>query len=122
MKAICVDRNGGPEVLELKEVQAAPSPAAGHIVVNVCAAGVNFMDIGQRRGVYPRELPFIPGVEGAGVVSAVGEGVTNVKVSDRVAFSGQSGAYAEEIIVADWLIPLPDALSFKKVPRSRFRE
>lgn len=115
MKAICVDRNGGPEVLELKEVEASPPPEAGRVVVKVCAAGVNFMDIGQRRGFYPRELPFIPGVEGAGVVSAVGEGVTNVTVSDRVAFSGQSGAYAEEIIVeADWLIPLPDALSFQE--------
>ena len=115
MKAICVDRNGGPEVLTFKDVPALGSPGPGRVVVKVCAAGVNFMDIGQRRGVYPRELPFIPGVEGAGIVSDVGEGVTNVKVSDRVAFSGQSGAYAEEIMVdADWLIPLPDALSFEE--------
>jgi NADPH:quinone reductase len=115
MKAICVARNGGPEVLELKDVAAVGVPGAGRVVVRVCAAGVNFMDIGQRRGFYPRDLPFVPGAEGAGVVSAVGEGVTNVKVSDRVAFSGQSGAYAEEIIVeADWLIPLPDAFGFEQ--------
>ena len=79
------------------------------------AVGVNFMDIGQRRGFYPRDLPFILGVEGAGVVSAVGEGVGNVHVSDHVAFSGQPGAYAEETVVdADWLIPLPDEFSFEQ--------
>jgi NADPH2:quinone reductase len=92
MKAICVDRNGGPEVLEMREVAGVGAPERGHVVVRVCAAGVNFMDIGQRQGSYPRNLPFIPGAEGAGVVAAVGEGVTKVKISDRVAFSGQPGA------------------------------
>jgi NADPH2:quinone reductase len=73
------------------------------------------MDIAQRRGDYPREAPFVPGVEGAGVVTAVGDEVGGVKVSDRVAFSGQPGAYAEEIRVpADWLIPLPDEFTFEQ--------
>jgi NADPH2:quinone reductase len=115
MKAIYVDRYGGPEVLELSNIAPISAPGPGKAVVSMRAAGVNFMDIGQRRGFYPRDLPFVPGVEGAGIVTAVGEGVGNVKISDRVAFSGQSGAYAEEIIVdAAWLIPLPDEFSFEQ--------
>ncbi len=92
MKAICVNRYGGPEALELKNIAAISAPGPEKAVVSMRAAGVNFMDIGQRRGSYPRDLPFVPGVEGSGVVSAVGEGLGNVKISDRVASSGQSGA------------------------------
>ena len=84
-------------------------------MVRVAAAGVNFLDVGQRRGTYPRQVPFTPGVEGAGVVESVGEGVRNVKLSDRVAFTGMPGAYSEAILAdADRLIPLPSEFTFEK--------
>ncbi len=115
MKSIRVERHGGPEVLELTEVAPIGEPGPGQAVVSIRAAGVNFMDITQRRGDYPRDVPLTPGVEGAGIVSAVGADVHNVRVSDRVAFSGQPGAYAEEIMVeAAWLIPLPDEFTFEQ--------
>jgi len=79
------------------------------------AAGVNFMDVGQRRGSYPRQVPFTLGAEGAGVVESVGEGVTEVKPSDRVAFTGIPGAYAEAVVAdASRLIPLPDDFTFEQ--------
>jgi NADPH2:quinone reductase len=115
MKAIRVEAHGGPDVLKLDEVAPIDKPGPGQAVVRVVAAGVNFMDVGQRRGSYPRELPFIPGVEGAGVVESVGNGVNSVKPSDRVAFTGAPGAYAEAVVVdADRLIPLPDDFSFEQ--------
>jgi NADPH2:quinone reductase len=78
-------------------------------------AGLNFVDIYQRRGTYGRMLPFTTGLEGAGVVEAVGEGVSNVKPGDRVAYTGQPGAYAEASVVqADSLIPLPEGFSFEQ--------
>src|SRR5271154_5043007 len=80
MKAIRVEKHGGPEVLELKEIAAPRPPGLGQAIVRVYAAGVNFMDVAQRRGMYPREVPFTPGVEGSGVVTAIGEGVGNVKL------------------------------------------
>jgi NADPH:quinone reductase len=82
MKSIRVERHGGPEVLELTEVAPIGEPGPGQAVVSIRAAGVNFMDIAQRRGDYPRDVPFTPSVEGAGVVSAVGADVHNVRVSD----------------------------------------
>jgi NADPH:quinone reductase len=83
--------------------------------VRVVAAGVNFLDVGQRRGTYARQVPFTLGVEGAGVVESVGEGVRSVKPSDRVAFTGQSGAYSEAILAdAERLIPLPDEFTFEE--------
>jgi NADPH2:quinone reductase len=115
MKSIRVERHGGAEVLELREVAPVGEPGPGQAVVSIRTAGVNFMDIAQRRGDYPRDVPFTAGVEGAGVVSAVGADVHNVRVSDRVAFSGQPGAYAEEVMVdAVWLIPLPDEFTFDR--------
>jgi NADPH2:quinone reductase len=85
------------------------------VLVRLANAGVNFMDVGQRRGTYPSKLPFTPGAEGAGVVEAVGEGVAGVKISDRVAFTGIPGAYAGEILApSDRLIPLPDDFSFEQ--------
>jgi NADPH:quinone reductase len=84
-------------------------------VVRVVAAGVNFPDVGQRRGTYHRQVPFTPGVEGAGVVESVGEGVRNVKPSDRVAFTGMLGAYSEAILAdANRLIPLPSEFTFEE--------
>lgn len=112
VRAIVVERYGGPEVLNVKEV-VLDRPGAGQALVRLAMAGVNFVDIYQRRGTYPRPLPFTPGLEGAGVVEEVGEGVTNVKPGDRVAYTGQPGAYAEASLVqASSLIPLPDVMSF----------
>jgi NADPH2:quinone reductase len=99
----------------MKDVSSVSEPGPGKAILRVMAAGVNFMDIAQRRGSYPCEMPFVPGVEGSGIVESIGEGVSNVKVSDRVAFSGQPGAYAEAIAVdASHLIPLPDEFTFEQ--------
>lgn len=115
MKAIQVEEHGGPEVLKLEDVAPIEEPGPGQAVVRVVAAGVNFIDVQQRRGSYPREVPFTPGAEGSGVVESVGEGVSGVKPSDRVAFTGQPGAYAEAIIAdASRLIPLPDDFTFEE--------
>ena len=115
MKAIRVKQVGGPEVLKLEDIAPIEEPGPGQAVVRVVAAGVNFMDINQRRGSYSRQVPFTPGAEGAGVVESVGSGVTNVKPSDRVAFTGVPGAYAEAIVVdASRLIPLPDDFTFEQ--------
>src|SRR5215469_2942206 len=78
--------------------RAIEAQGPGQAVVRIVAAGVNFLDVGQRRGTYPREVPFTLGVEGAGVVESVGEGVRNLKPSDRVAFTGVPGAYSEAIL------------------------
>ncbi len=115
MKAIRVEKRGGPEVLELVEVAPIEAPGPGEAVVRIVAAGVNFVDVGQRRGTYPREVPFTPGLEGAGLVEAVGDGVRNVKPSDRVAFTGLPGAYSEAILAdAERLIPLPQEFTFEE--------
>ncbi|WP_446741946.1 quinone oxidoreductase family protein [Silvibacterium acidisoli] len=115
MRAIVVERHGGPEELILTDVPVPQAPGRGQAIVRIAVAGVNFMDIGFRSGMYPHAVPFMPGSEGAGVVESVGEGVEHVKISDRVAFGGQKGAYAELILVdADRLIPLPDDLSFEQ--------
>ncbi len=115
MKAIRVEMTGGPEVLKLKDIAPIGNPGPDQAVVRVVNAGVNFMDIGQRRGTYPRELPFTPGAEGAGVVVSVGEGVQNVRPSDRVAFTSVPGAYAEAVMAdAKRLIPLPDDFTFEQ--------
>jgi NADPH:quinone reductase len=115
MKAIRVEHTGGPEVLKIEDIAPIEEPGAGQAVVRVVAAGVNFMDVGQRRGSYPREVPFTPGVEGAGVVESVGPGVSNVKPSDRVAFTGIPGAYGEALVAdATRLIPLPDDFTFEQ--------
>jgi NADPH:quinone reductase len=115
MKAIRVEKQGGPEVLKLVDIAPVGAPGTGQAVVRVAAAGVNFLDVGQRLGIYPCEMPFTLGVEGAGVVESVGEGVRNVKPSDRVAFTDQPGAYSEVILVdAERLIPLPEELTFEE--------
>ena len=115
MKAIRVEKQGGPEVLRLLDIAPIEAPGPGQAVVRIVAAGVNFVDIGQRRGTYPRQVPFTLGVEGAGVVESVGEAVRSVKPSDRVAFTGMPGAYSEAILAeADRLIPLPDEFTFEQ--------
>jgi len=110
MRAVRFERTGGPEVLELVEIDT-PEPKAGQVRVRHEAIGVNFIDTYHRTGLYPVKLPCIPGGEAAGVVDAVGESVTQVKVGDRVAYSGGFGAYAEaNIVAADRVVHVPDGI------------
>src|SRR5438270_6310622 len=110
MRAVRVEQYGGPEAMVVRDVEA-PQPAAGEVVVDVAAAGVNFIDVYHRTGHYPNDLPFTLGSEGAGTVSAVGEGVTDVRPGDRVAWSGPVGSCAEQALVpAAALVPVPDGL------------
>jgi NADPH2:quinone reductase len=108
MKAIRVHQFGDPEVLRYEEVPL-PEPGAGEARVKIEAAGVNFIDIYHRTGKYPGQLPITLGTEGAGVVDAVGSGVSDVKPGDRVAYAMQQGAYAEYAAVpASKLVLIPD--------------
>jgi NADPH2:quinone reductase len=114
MKTNLVRRTGGPEVLELVELPT-PRPGAGEALVRVEAAGVNFIDIYNRTGAYPRDLPFAPGEEGAGIVEAVGAGVGELGAGDRVAWAGAPGSYATHIVVrADRLVPVPDTVTSRQ--------
>jgi NADPH2:quinone reductase len=111
MRAIRVERYGGPEVLELVEVDP-PRPGPGQVLVDATAGGVNYVDTYRRSGIYRDALPFLSGVEGAGRVAAVGEGVTELRPGDRVGWVAAPGSYAEEVMVdADRAIPLPDNVS-----------
>ena len=111
MHAIRVHEHGGPEVLTLETVDD-PSPGPGEAVVRMESIGVNFNDCYFRKGQYKTALPFTPGSEGAGTVAAVGDGVVDVAVGDRVASQNFVGAYAELARArADRLVPLPDGLS-----------
>jgi NADPH2:quinone reductase len=111
MLAIQISRTGGPEVLEAVEVEL-PSPAASQVLVRHAAVGLNYIDTYHRSGLYPLKLPSGIGLEAAGTVEAVGEGVTRFKVGDRVAYNGTMGAYAEAAIVpADRAVKLPDGVS-----------
>jgi NADPH2:quinone reductase len=113
MKAIRVHTPGGPEVLRLDDVPE-PTPGAGQAVVKIGAAGVNFIDVYFRTGAYKAPLPLTLGLEGAGTVSAIGSGVTDVKVGDTVAWTGVPGSYAEmNAVPADRLVKLPAGLSAK---------
>jgi NADPH2:quinone reductase len=108
--AVTVHATGGPEVLQ-PERRELPPPAAGQATVTVAAAGVNFIDIYHRQGVYPRDCPFVPGSEGAGVVSAVGPGVSEVAVGDRVAWESWPGSYATAVVgPVDRLVPVPSGV------------
>jgi NADPH2:quinone reductase len=109
MKAIRALEFGGPEVLDYVDVPT-PTPGAGEALVRVAAAGVNFMDIGQRAGRRPGTTPpFIPGGEAAGTVEAVGAGVSNVKPGDRVMYAMAPATYADYAVAPAWrLIPVPD--------------
>jgi NADPH2:quinone reductase len=110
-KAIRVYEAGGPEVLKWEDVDVA-APGAGEALVRQTAAGLNFIDTYQRSGLYPMTLPAIMGNEGAGVVEAVGAGVTEVQPGDRVAYHSAPGAYAEQRLVPAWLLAkLPDDIS-----------
>jgi NADPH2:quinone reductase len=109
--AITINQTGGPEVLQWDEVEVG-APGRGQVRIRQEAAGLNFIDVYHRTGLYKQEFPFTPGVEGAGVVEAVGDDVTNVKKGDRVAYAGPLGGYAEErLIEAEKLVKLPKAIS-----------
>jgi NADPH2:quinone reductase len=112
--AIRVPAYGGPEVLQWVEVQVG-EPGPGQAKIKQHAAGVNFIDVYHRTGLYPQPaFPFTPGSEGAGQVVAIGEGVTEVAVGDRVAYAGPIGGYAEErLIPADRLVKLPDDITYE---------
>ena len=110
--AIRIHEPGGPEVLSWDEVEAG-NPGPGQAKISQAAAGLNFIDVYHRTGLYPQRAPFTPGVEGAGTVVSVGDGVANVKAGDRVAYAGPLGGYAEErLIDADRLVKLPDEIPF----------
>jgi NADPH2:quinone reductase len=109
--AIQIHKTGGPDVLQWAEVEIG-DPAPGQVKIRQQAAGLNFIDVYHRTGLYKQPLPFTPGVEGAGVVEAVGDTVTNVKKGDRVAYAGPLGGYAEErLIDADRVVKLPKGIS-----------
>jgi NADPH2:quinone reductase len=110
MRAIQIKALGGPEVLALTDLPT-PEPGPGQVRVRLAGTGVNFIEIYQRTGVYPMTLPYVPGGEGAGTVSAVGPDVTGVAVGDRVASTNLLGAYAEEALVAaDRVLSIPDGV------------
>ena len=113
MRAIVVNELGGPEVMAIAE---HPDPAAGpgQVVVQVAAAGVNFIDIYRRSGVYKQPVPYVPGSEGAGTVVAVGEGVHEFSAGDHVAWCEGPGSYAERVAVAaDQAVPVPEGIDLK---------
>jgi NADPH2:quinone reductase len=111
MKAIRVHENGGPDVLRYEDV-TEPQPRRGEVLVRLAAAGINYIDVYRRTGMYPVPRPFIPGTEGAGTVTALGDGVTGVAVGDRVAYEGPLGAYAEvQAVPAAKLVRIPDGVA-----------
>ncbi len=113
MLAIQVARTGGPEVLETVELPV-PLPAAGQILVRHQAIGLNYIDTYHRSGLYPLKLPLLLGLEAAGTVEAVGDGVTRFQVGDRVAYNGTMGAYAEAAVVpADRAVKVPESVSLE---------
>jgi len=114
MKAIAIDRNGGPEVLEVRDVEV-PSPKRGEALVHLEASGVNFIDVYFRTGTYKAPgFPLVIGQEGAGTVESVGEDVTSVRPGDRVAYAGVLGSYAEYAAVpADRLVVVPAEVSLR---------
>ena len=113
MKAIRIHNHGGPEVLAYEDV-SVPEPRPGEARVKIEASGVNFIDIYHRTGLYPMNRPCTLGSEGAGIVDALGEGVTEVKQGDRVAYAMIPGSYAEYALVpAGKLVPVPDDIDAK---------
>ena len=111
MKAIKISNYGDAKVLQSTDSEPKPDPSKGQALVKIHAAGVNFVDIYQRRGTYPVKLPFIPGLEASGVVEAVGEAVAEIRPGDRVAYTGHLGSYSEYTVIdAGRLIPLPPSM------------
>jgi len=113
-KAIRMHANGGPEVLKWESVPM-PEPGAGEVLIHHEAVGLNYIDVYFRTGLYKTNLPATPGMEGAGIVRAVGSAVIDLKPGDRIAYAGGPiGAYAtDRIIAADRVVKLPDSIDFK---------
>ena len=113
-KAIRIFKHGGPEVMEYVDVEVG-APGPGEVRLRQAACGLNFVDVYFRTGLYPQPLPSGLGQEGAGTIEAIGEGVTDFAVGDRVAYgSGPNGAYAEvRLIPEKFLVKLPDTISFQ---------
>lgn len=113
VKAILIREFGGPDVMRVEDVEPG-RPGPGQVLLRHHAIGLNFIDTYHRTGLYPNPLPFTPGSEGAGEVLAVGDGVTEVRTGDRVAYGTAIGAYAEErLIAAEKLVVLPDAIGYE---------
>ena len=113
MKAIVVNKPGGPEVLAYHE-SPDPIPGSHQLLVRVAAAGVNFIDIYQREGLYPMPLPYTPGLEGAGIVVDVGASVATFAPGDQVAWAGMLGSYADMIALdADSAVAIPEGVSLE---------
>jgi NADPH2:quinone reductase len=109
-KVVVVRQAGGPEVLSYEDWPLA-SPGPGQVALRQTAIGLNFIDTYQRSGLYPVNMPFVAGNEGAGVITAIGDGVTGLEIGQRVAYQGQIGAYAtERLAAADRLVPIPDGI------------
>ena len=122
MRAIQISRNGGPEVLEMKDVPS-PTPGAGQALIRIEASGVNFIDIYFREGRYPSPVPFVPGQEAAGTIEALGPDFptqpTQFKVGDRVAWCGVPGTYAEcALAPTSRLVRIPDGVSSQQAAAS----
>lgn len=114
MKAVRIHTTGGPEVLRYEDAPE-PTPKAGEALVKIDAAGLNYIDVYYRTGLYKTELPFTVGMEGGGTVTALGSGVTDLKVGDKVAYTGVAGAYAELAVVpAARLIKLPAGVTTRQ--------
>jgi NADPH2:quinone reductase len=110
-KAVRYHKQGGPEVLQVDDVQVG-DPDKGQVRIRHTAIGVNFVDTYQRSGLYPMNLPMVAGNEGAGVVEAVGAGVSDLKAGDRVTYTGLPGSYCESRLVpADRMVKLPQGIS-----------
>ncbi len=126
MQAIQIDRYGGPEVIMRREVPV-PVPGMGEVLIRLAWSGINFMDIHTRQGKYagsrsyPQALPTTLGIEGAGTIEALSEGVTEFGVGDRVAYCLSWGSYAEFAVVPAWrVVPVPDELSLERAAASMF--
>src|SRR3954447_835494 len=110
-KAVRFHKQGGPEVIQYDDVQVG-DPGPGQVRIRHAAIGVNFVDVYQRSGLYPMQLPQVAGNEGAGVVEAVGQGVSDLKAGDRIAYTGLPGSYCEQRIVpAERMVKLPQGIS-----------
>ncbi len=114
MKAIQVFETGGPEKLTYSD-RETPLPGKGQVLVKLAASGVNYIDVYHRTGLYPQPLPFTPGMEGAGTVEALGEGVSGLVVGQKVAYAMSIGSYAEYAVVpAAQVVPVPAGLSLEQ--------
>src|SRR5919201_2157259 len=110
-KAVRFHKQGGPEVLQYEEIPAG-DPGPGQARIRHTTIGVNFVDTYQRSGLYPMQLPQVAGNEGAGVVEAVGPGVSDLKKGDRVAYTGLVGSYCEtRVVPADRMVKIPNGIS-----------